>query len=347
MDLALRSIRRAVSKGASRQAAARVACTVLTKAAMDRGSRDNITVVIIDLSLPGHHLCGGGGSHHHHHQRSQSGGAHRHVHERGHTAAERAAAAPLPAAGSSGSAGPAGQPSTSSGATSSGDSAGGSPFTGLAQPQRSAPIPMAAADAAAAAHHHQQHHHAAAHCNSSASTSSCTGVSSSANSAGTAAPGVACGVAATTAAMAAASIATPALDVELIARQVLQRQASSTSPFSAYMDGLLPLEGCEGCEDEGCCGQEGVSGCSGCEPVGELPCCSSAQALPPPRATAVRSGSGGCAAAALARSGSDAATLAVSPFSNSTAIGSAAVGGGAAASLDLAGPFAVAQTHFD
>jgi hypothetical protein len=54
MDLALRSIRRAQAKGASRKAAARVACTVLTKAAMDRGSRDNITVVIIDLAPGGH-----------------------------------------------------------------------------------------------------------------------------------------------------------------------------------------------------------------------------------------------------------------------------------------------------
>eukprot|EP00879_Flechtneria_rotunda_P006487 GHRR01006816.1.p1 GENE.GHRR01006816.1~~GHRR01006816.1.p1 ORF type:complete len:982 (+),score=374.26 GHRR01006816.1:635-3580(+) len=51
-DLALRSIKRARDKGASRKAAARVAATVLTKAAVDRGSRDNITVVIIDLSPP-------------------------------------------------------------------------------------------------------------------------------------------------------------------------------------------------------------------------------------------------------------------------------------------------------
>lgn len=49
-DLALRSIKRAREKGASRKAAARVAATVLTKAAVDRGSRDNITVVIIDLA---------------------------------------------------------------------------------------------------------------------------------------------------------------------------------------------------------------------------------------------------------------------------------------------------------
>jgi len=51
-DLANRSIKRALTKGASRKASARVAATVLTKAAVDRGSRDNITVVIIDLSRP-------------------------------------------------------------------------------------------------------------------------------------------------------------------------------------------------------------------------------------------------------------------------------------------------------
>lgn len=32
------------------QSAARVAATVLTRAAVDRGSRDNVTVVIVDLS---------------------------------------------------------------------------------------------------------------------------------------------------------------------------------------------------------------------------------------------------------------------------------------------------------
>lgn len=34
----------------SLQSAARVAATVLTRAAVDRGSRDNVTVVIVDLS---------------------------------------------------------------------------------------------------------------------------------------------------------------------------------------------------------------------------------------------------------------------------------------------------------
>lgn len=33
-----------------RQSAARVAATVLTRAAVDRGSRDNVTVVVVDLS---------------------------------------------------------------------------------------------------------------------------------------------------------------------------------------------------------------------------------------------------------------------------------------------------------
>lgn len=49
-DLAMRCIRRARDKGASPKAAARVAATILTKAAVDRGSRDNITVMVIDLS---------------------------------------------------------------------------------------------------------------------------------------------------------------------------------------------------------------------------------------------------------------------------------------------------------
>ena len=36
--------------GASRQSAARIAATVLTRAAVDRGSRDNVTVLVVDLS---------------------------------------------------------------------------------------------------------------------------------------------------------------------------------------------------------------------------------------------------------------------------------------------------------
>ena len=64
-DLAMRCIRRARDKGASPKVAARVAATILTKAAMDRGSRDNITVMVIDLSRRGGRCCsrgGGGGS---------------------------------------------------------------------------------------------------------------------------------------------------------------------------------------------------------------------------------------------------------------------------------------------
>ena len=42
--LAKRCLRRARQRGASRQSAARIAATVLTRAAVDRGSRDNVTV---------------------------------------------------------------------------------------------------------------------------------------------------------------------------------------------------------------------------------------------------------------------------------------------------------------
>jgi serine/threonine protein phosphatase PrpC len=49
-SLAKRCLRRARQRGASRQTAARIAATVLTRAAVDRGSRDNVTVVVVDLS---------------------------------------------------------------------------------------------------------------------------------------------------------------------------------------------------------------------------------------------------------------------------------------------------------
>lgn len=42
--LAKRCLRRARQRHASRQSAARIAATVLTRAAVDRGSRDNVTV---------------------------------------------------------------------------------------------------------------------------------------------------------------------------------------------------------------------------------------------------------------------------------------------------------------
>lgn len=48
-NLAMRCLRRARDKGASRKASVRIAASVLTKAAVDRGSKDNVTVVIVDL----------------------------------------------------------------------------------------------------------------------------------------------------------------------------------------------------------------------------------------------------------------------------------------------------------
>jgi hypothetical protein len=44
---------RAGEKGASRKSAVRIAANVLTKAAIDRGSKDNVTVVIVDLKPQG------------------------------------------------------------------------------------------------------------------------------------------------------------------------------------------------------------------------------------------------------------------------------------------------------
>lgn len=51
-SLAMRCVQRARARGATREGAARIAATVLTRAAVDRGSRDNVTVVVIDLSAP-------------------------------------------------------------------------------------------------------------------------------------------------------------------------------------------------------------------------------------------------------------------------------------------------------
>lgn len=48
----MRCLTRAWEKGASRKAAVRIAASVLTKAALDRGSKDNVTVVIVDLKAP-------------------------------------------------------------------------------------------------------------------------------------------------------------------------------------------------------------------------------------------------------------------------------------------------------
>ena len=49
-NVAKKCLLRAQQRGSSRQSAARVAATVLTRAAVDRGSRDNVTVVIVDLT---------------------------------------------------------------------------------------------------------------------------------------------------------------------------------------------------------------------------------------------------------------------------------------------------------
>ena len=48
-SLAKKCLLRARQKGSSRENAARVAATVLTRAAVDRGSRDNVTVLVVDL----------------------------------------------------------------------------------------------------------------------------------------------------------------------------------------------------------------------------------------------------------------------------------------------------------
>jgi len=62
-NLAIRCLTRAWEKGASRKAAVRIAASVLTKAAIDRGSKDNVTVVIVDLkSLNGPAAAAAAGS---------------------------------------------------------------------------------------------------------------------------------------------------------------------------------------------------------------------------------------------------------------------------------------------
>ena len=48
-SIALKCLKRAKQKGATSSEAARLTATVLTRAAVDRGSRDNITVVVVDL----------------------------------------------------------------------------------------------------------------------------------------------------------------------------------------------------------------------------------------------------------------------------------------------------------
>mmetsp|Transcript_30971 Transcript_30971/g.68624 ORF Transcript_30971/g.68624 Transcript_30971/m.68624 type:complete len:715 (+) Transcript_30971:172-2316(+) len=51
-NLAWRCISRSKERGMSRHGACRVAASVLTKVAMERGSRDNITVIVVDITPP-------------------------------------------------------------------------------------------------------------------------------------------------------------------------------------------------------------------------------------------------------------------------------------------------------
>ena len=55
-SLAKKCLLRARQKGSTRENAAKVAATVLTRAAVDRGSRDNVTVLVIDLMQDGDDL---------------------------------------------------------------------------------------------------------------------------------------------------------------------------------------------------------------------------------------------------------------------------------------------------
>ncbi|KAL4517908.1 hypothetical protein Ndes2526A_g02278 [Nannochloris sp. 'desiccata'] len=57
-NLAKKCLLRARQRGSTRHSAAKVAATVLTRAAVDRGSRDNVTVVIVDLTLEGEGIEG-------------------------------------------------------------------------------------------------------------------------------------------------------------------------------------------------------------------------------------------------------------------------------------------------
>eukprot|EP00983_Pelagomonas_calceolata_P083762 1156227-Pelagomonas_calceolata.AAC.10 len=47
ISLAMRCSARAAEKGASRKAAVRIAASVLTKAAVDRGSKDNVSMLSV------------------------------------------------------------------------------------------------------------------------------------------------------------------------------------------------------------------------------------------------------------------------------------------------------------
>lgn len=52
--LAMRCINRSKERGMSRHGACRVAASVLTKVALERGSRDNITVIVVDVTMNQH-----------------------------------------------------------------------------------------------------------------------------------------------------------------------------------------------------------------------------------------------------------------------------------------------------
>jgi len=49
VDLTARCLQRAAERGADRHAACRVTADVLTKVAVDRGSFDNVTAIVVDL----------------------------------------------------------------------------------------------------------------------------------------------------------------------------------------------------------------------------------------------------------------------------------------------------------
>lgn len=59
-QLAKRALARAGSKGANARAAAKVAATVLIRAALAKGSRDNVTVIVVDLRPPDEDMCASG-----------------------------------------------------------------------------------------------------------------------------------------------------------------------------------------------------------------------------------------------------------------------------------------------
>lgn len=53
VNIATRCLRRTAERGLSRRAGCRIAANVLARVALERGSRDNITAVVVDVRLPG------------------------------------------------------------------------------------------------------------------------------------------------------------------------------------------------------------------------------------------------------------------------------------------------------